>query len=364
MKKTLVALAAMAATGAFAQSTVTLSGSIMYGVSTSVTHLQSLGAWKGDRNTLTFGAVEDLGGGLKVSTSVQARWNSATGIANNGYVNSATGNSYDNLFEQTKLTVDSQYGQVAFGRFTNAIGVAPVHVLEDSAQTTASGQAANGRMSGQFQYMSPNVAGFQVWAFNAKNLNNKYFGGGTGAGYSSTWDLSLANLATNTKTRWQNANATGVNYTNGPIYAQYYEITDLMGLKETKISGVYDLGFAKLYANQFNQKSNITQVVAPAAAGLGTKGMAAHKATELAVNVPYGAFNFQLGRFTVDKDLDLSKTDGSTKTSKTGWGATYDFSKRTKAVFAASVTEKGSANLNAGSLLTGRNQYIGLAHNF
>jgi predicted porin len=71
-----------------------------------------------------------------------------------------------------------------------------------------------------------------------------------------------------------------------------------------------------------------------------------------------------LGRFNAAKDLDLSKTDGSTKTSKTGWGATYDFSKRTKAVFAASVTEKGSANLNAGSLLTGRNQYIGLAHNF
>jgi len=360
MKKTLVALAAMAATGAFAQSTVTLSGSINYGISTNVAHVQTLGAWKGDRNTLTFAAVEDLGGGLKVTAAVQARWNSATASAPN-YTDSATGLKGDTLFEQSRLTVDSQYGSVSLGRFTNAIGVAPVHVLEDSGQSTASGNSANGRWSGQAQYMSPNVAGFQVWAFNAKNSANKFLGAGTGAGYSSAWDLSAANLATNAKTRWQNGNATGVNYTNGPIFAQYYEITDLMGLKETKISGVYDLGFAKLYANQFNQKSNITQSLTAAA---GTKGMAAHKATELAVNVPYGAFNFQLGRFNADRDLDLSKTDGSTKTSKTGWGATYDFSKRTKAVFAASVTEKGSANLNAGNLVTGRNQFIGLTHNF
>jgi len=28
------------------------------------------------------------------------------------------------------------------------------------------------------------------------------------------------------------------------------------------------------------------------------------------------------------------------------------------------VTEKGSANLNAGNLVTGRNQFIGLTHNF
>ena len=360
MKKTLVALAALAATGAFAQSTVTLSGSINYGIATNVAHVQTVGGWKGDRSVLTFGAVEDLGGGLKVSATVQARYNSATASAPN-YVDSATGLKGDTLFEQTKLTVDSQYGQVALGRFTNAIGVAPVHVLEDSGQSTASGNAANGRWSGQAQYISPNVAGFQVWAINAKNSANKFMGAGTGGGYSSAWDFSAANLATNAKTRWQNANATGVNYTNGPVFAQYYEMTDLMGVKETKVSGVYDLGFAKLYANQFNQKSNITQSLTAAA---GTKGMAAHKATELAVNVPYDAFNFQLGRFTASKDLDLSKTDGSTKTSKTGWGATYAFSKRTQAIFAASVTEKGSANLNAGNLVTGRNQFMGLQHNF
>jgi len=360
MKKTLVALAALAATGAFAQSTVTLSGSINYGITTNVAGVQSLGAWKGDRNTLTFAATEDLGGGLKVTAAVQARFNSSTSSAPN-YTDSVTGLKGDTLFEQSRLTIDSNFGSVSLGRFTNAIGVAPVHVLEDSSQSTASGQAANGRWSGQAQYMSPRVAGFQVWAFNAKNSANKFQSAGTGAGYSTAWDLSAANLATNAKTRWQNANATGVNYTNGPVFAQYYEVTDLMGQKQTKLSGVYDLGFAKLYANQFNQKTNITQSLTAAA---GTKGMAAHKATELAVNVPVGAFNFQLGRFTTDKDLDLSKTDGSTKASKTGWGATYDFSKRTKAVYAASVTQKGSANLNSGGLVTGRNQFMGLTHNF
>jgi hypothetical protein len=379
MKKSLVALAALAATSAFAQSSVTLSGSLNYGMSTSVAKATTVGGWKGDRNHLTFAATDDLGGGLKMTGMAQTRF-SDSGAAT--YINSVTGSKNESVFEQFKLTLDTNYGQVAVGRFTNMIGVAPLHPLEDAAQSTASHQAANGRHSGQIQFVSPAFNGAKVWALSAKATSNVYMGGGTGAGYSAAWDLSATNAATNATTAHKDLSALGIDYTNGKLYAQYYQITDLMNTKQTKIGATYDFGSFKLYANQFNQKDNITQVVAKAAtwkmtgvntvvqdaaavvAGAGTSGMAAHKATELAVTVPYGAWNFQLGRFQADKDLDLAKTDGSTKTQKTGWGATYNFSKRTQGIYAASTTSKGSANLNSGGLATGRNQFIGLQTTF
>jgi hypothetical protein len=361
MKKTLIALAALAATSAFAQSSVTLNGSFNYGVKTTETGTHTYGGWKGDRNHLTFTAVEDLGGGLTVSGMGQIRFNSATGGVP-GYVNSVNGTTGDQNLEQTKVTVNSAFGQVAVGRFTNAVGVGAFHPFEDSAQSTAAHQAANGRWSGQVQYMSPVVSGFQVFALNAQKTSNVFMGGNTGAGYSGAQDYSVANLATNVSAaRRANPSQVGLNYNNGPVSAQYAQITDMLGQEQTKLSGTYDLGVAKLYATTFNQKTNIGFSATAAAA---TKGMAAHTATELAATVPYGNFLFKVGRFSTNKDLDLSKTDGSTKASKTAWGADYSLSKRTTLMYVASTVSNGSANLNNAGLVTGRTQFVGIQHTF
>lgn len=358
MKKTLIALAALAATSAFAQSSVTLSGSINYGVTTAVTGIHTYGGWKGDRNHVTFGAVEDLGGGLKVTALAQLRYNSATSAQSTSYVETTTGVRGDNLFEQTSLAIDSSMGQVRFGRFTNAVGVAPLHPFEDSGQSTASHQAANGRFSGQVQYVSPMVAGFQVFAWNAQKSTNKFMTS-NGAGYANTWNASVANLATNQSdaTRWTNANSVGINYSNGPVYAQYYTLTDLFGLKSSKIAASYDLGVVKLFANQFKQNSNIAYSTTAVA---GTVGMKAHNATELAAAVPMGAWTFTLGRYNANKDLDLSKTDGSSKVARTAWGANYALSKRTSVIYVASSTSNGLSVF----MPTGKNQFLGLQHTF
>ena len=353
------ALAALAATGAFAQSSATISGSINYGITTNTAKVHSYGAWKGDRNHLTFTAVEDMGGGLKLSAGVQARFNSANSGTNTGYVNSTTGAAGDSLFEQSHITLDSSMGQVRVGRFTNIIGVAPLHPLEDSAQSTASHQAANGRYSSQIQYTSPTVGGFQIFAFNAQKSGN-VFHTSSGAGYSSAWNLSSANLATGLTdaTRRANPSSVGINFRNGPVYAQYYTLTDLLGLKSSKLGASYDLGVAKLYASQFTQNSNIGFSTTAAASALGKK---AHKATEIAVQVPMGAWMFSLGSYGANGDIQLDKTDGSTKTTRTAWGATYAFSKRTQAIYVASSTSKGST---AAMMPTGKNQWLGLQHNF
>ena len=355
MKKTLIALAAFAATSAFAQSSVSITGAINYGMATAVTKVHSYGGWKGDRNFMNFGIVEDLGGGMKVSANAQFRFNAVTSMNNTGYANSVTGTTGDNLFEQTALAVDSGMGQVRVGRFTNAIGVAPLHPLEDSAQSTASHMAANGRWSGQFQYTSPAVMGAQVWYLTANKSLNKYAGAGSGAGYTQSNDMSLLDTTPATRIgtqRHANLSAVGINYNNGPVYAQYYQITDMQGQEQTKIGASYDLKVVKLFASQFDQKTNVQSSA--------TAGLAKHKGTEIAVTVPYGAFNFQLGMFSTDKDLKIGTTDGSTKASKTGWGANYALSKRTQLIYAGSSTKKGVATW----MPTGSNQFVGIQHNF
>ncbi len=359
MKKTLIALAALAATSAFAQSTVTLSGSINYGVGTNVAGIHSYGNWKGDRTGITIAAVEDLGGGLKVTAAANMRYSSDSSEQSRSYVSTTSGTTGDNLFEQSSIAIDSGMGQVRVGRFTNAVGVAPLHPFEDSGQSTAPHQAANGRFSAQVQYMSPSVGGFQVFAFNAQKSSNIYHTS-NGAGYSRAWKLNSANLATGLTdaTRHANANSVGINYRNGPVFAQYYTLTDLLGLKSSKLGASYDLGVAKLYASQFTQDSNIGFSTTAGASAAGKK---AHKATEVAVQVPMGAWMFSLGSYAANGDIQLDKADGSTKTSRTAWGATYNFSKRTQAIYMASSTSKGST---AAMMPTGKNQWLGLQHNF
>ena len=63
MKKTLVAIAALAAVSAFAQSTVTLSGTIAYGYQQDTTAAKNKGFTNTDMG-FTLSAVEDLGGGM------------------------------------------------------------------------------------------------------------------------------------------------------------------------------------------------------------------------------------------------------------------------------------------------------------
>jgi hypothetical protein len=207
--------------------------------------------------------------------------------------------------------------------------------------------------------MSPSVGGFQVFAFNAQKSSNIYHTS-TGAGYSRAWKLNSANLATGLTdaTRHANANSVGINYRNGPVFAQYYTLTDLLGLKSSKLGASYDLGVAKLYASQFTQDSNIGFSTTAGASAAGKK---AHKATEVAVQVPMGAWMFSLGSYAANGDIELGKTDGSTKTARTAWGATYNFSKRTQAIYMASSTSKGST---AAMMPTGKNQWLGLQHNF
>jgi len=115
MKKTLVVLAALAATSAFAQSTVTLSGNIAVGIADTGAKDYKAGAYKfgNSANAINLNAVEDIGGGMKSGFSSQIRFNPASGdVDSNG-----NGNP---LFHAANGFIEGSMGNIRIGKIAEA----------------------------------------------------------------------------------------------------------------------------------------------------------------------------------------------------------------------------------------------------
>ena len=378
MKKTLVAIAALAATGAFAQSTVTVSGIVNYGMHNDVTKTTSYGGLKGDRNNLTFGVVEDMGNGVSTTGTLQFRFNSGTGAA--GYSNtgaSSEAGAGATQFEQVAIGVNTPYSNVRVGRFTNALGVYDYSVFEDSKYGTNASRAAYGRLSNTLQITTPTFSGFQAALIGAQGSTNKWGnpGGVTGAGFVTGVDYSKQSFAnSNGSLGTQDFSSIVLNYANGPLALQYADINGLAYEKATRVAASWNAGWAKFYVGQYNQKHDIGTSVATTATynavttTVGT-GLAAHKSTEYGVSAPYGKFTFRAGLQTNNKDLVIGTTDGSTKVKKTAIGAEYALSKRTQLQYQRSNVTNGVAatNVSLGGGFgdsTGSAYFVGIQHSF
>lgn len=171
MKKTLIALAAVAATSAsFAQSTVTLSGTVETGLekrfSGDATRLTSN---RNGTSNWTLSGAEDLGGGLKAVFQVSTSFNTDDGTAG-GLSAGTTGTALGNNGMFVGLTggfgtlragrpVNTLYGNAMFANGTKGVS------LHDS-NTVLSGLVANAGntvyVNNAVQYHSPRFAGFQV----------------------------------------------------------------------------------------------------------------------------------------------------------------------------------------------------------
>lgn len=365
---------------------MTVSGIVNYGLHNDVTKTTSYGGLKGDRNNLTFGVVEDLGGGSNATATLQFRFNSGTGAAGyNNTANSPEAGAGANQFEQVAMGYNSSVGSVRVGRFTNAMGVADVHVFEDSKYGTNSARAAYGRLSNTLQITTPTFAGVQAALIGAQGSTNKWGnpGGVTGAGFISGVDYSKQTQAgANGVVGVNDFSALVINYTNGPLFLQAATINGVAYEKATKIGGTWNAGWAKFYASQYNQKDDIKVTVAnatatydapvkitSAVAGAAGSGLAAHKSTEYGVSVPYGNWTGRLGLQTNNKDLDIGVTDGTTKVKKTTIGAEYALSKRTQLQYQRSNVKNGVAATNAAigggfGDSTGSAYFVGIQHSF
>jgi len=347
MKKTLIALAALAATGtAFAQSSVTISGKFgVSGVKNEIGNKKNganFGVTDGD---VKFSGVEDIGGGLKADFGMEIRVrgrvtgdNTAAIGGGLGARNSTIGLSHTAFGKITVGAIEVGNGIKARGWAGAPIGIA--NALESRATGNTNngngtygplGMAANADI---LQYTSPElIKGLTVTALRAENFG------------------SPSATATTTAPRGVAANTLGVSYTDGPIsagadYTIFNKNSLTSSTKEAtriRVSGSYNLGVAVIGAG-YEDNSDMADAVN-------------NKANYTAgVKVPLGAFTLG-GVFAKSQ----AKKAEATTFAATGYGlaAQYDFSKRTN----VNYTFLKQSDSNATDYVGNRHQ-LRLMHSF
>jgi len=299
MKKSLVALAALAATGVFAQSSVTLSGQMDVGLTNPI------GAQKlrvdqsaNGANQIVFAGSEDLGGGLRATFRIAQRFSPESGL-----MDGSAGNR-PMMQGETTVGLAGGFGTVRIGRALTALQ-GPVHNSDPwgtlqqgsvsggtttgystAADNVAGSGAGLGRTDGIF-YTSPNMSGLTVsLTYGPKNTQV------TGATATGLKDLTSV---------W-------AQYTTGPLTAAVGTEQNRAGDRLTVVQGVYMMGTVRLAASH---------------ATLDPFTGADRKGYNVGVTAPFGAF-------TVKAGIGRSKVDGlAADLKKTGLGVDYALSKRT-----------------------------------
>jgi predicted porin len=296
MKKTLIALAVLAVSGAaFAQSTATISGSISVGVmdtgaAGAKAGVATLG---GGANAINIVTREDLGGGMTAGFDSQMRFNAATGDRNSA----GTGNS---LLHGANVYVGGGFGTIRVGKIIEASNCAfDPWACTGGAGTNAgapgtiSGLIAAGTIAQAVSYQTPTIGGFS------------------------------ANYHTSVSARTNERSVMNLTYAAGPLSAQFLQsknsanvagdaagaasITDVAG-QGTSIGASYNFAAARL--SVFNAKTEN-------AASATTADI-----TAVTASMPMGAYTILAG---YSKD----KKRAANADTKLAIGANYALSKRT-----------------------------------
>jgi hypothetical protein len=286
MKKTLLALAVVAASGAaFAQS-ATLSGSYVFGYqSTKVAGARTAGLGT-DTAAIALTATEDLGGGLKASAKVSLGGMMRDGAGTGEDANITLSGGFGTL---TLATLESDDG------LSRAYAGAPVIGLDGKVH----GGNANIDVLG---YTSPQLA-------PGLTVGYSYVDRGTTVGTGLAAGTTGPAFA-------QPSHTGNVTYGAGPISARFdvtswtrqgdATVTSNTNKNRFRVSGNYDLGVAKIGLGYAKLKR--------------TTGTTAAQ-TEAGISAPFGATTVGL---VYEKLVNAGVT-----TSGTTFGAQYNLSKRT-----------------------------------
>ncbi len=354
MKKSLIALAVLAASGAaMAQSSVTLFGVVdatyAYG-SGSVANKSQLTNSGYNSSRIGFRGVEDLGGGMSASFWLEAGManDNGTGAATNTN-NQATGgaapgqNGSQGLTFNRRSTVslNGGFGEVRLGRdytpqFWNLTVFDPFGT--NGVGTT---QTLNSSLGGPTTVRASNAVGY----FLPGNLGGFY-------GQAQYYMGENLNNAANKKDG--NGLALRVGFANGPINVALAvsETKYVAGnIKAVNIGGQYDLGMAKIMAH-YNQDD--------------ISGGADGKGFLVGGLVPMGAGEIRLAYST----YKISVAGPDPRTNKLALGYVHNLSKRTAlyATYAHLSNKNGAAqSLNGSSTAAGKNSNgydFGVRHSF
>jgi predicted porin len=307
MKKTLVAVAALVATGAFAD--VTIGGHIDQGYLTTTTNGTNLGGTKTTAlapilapNLLTFSGSEDLGSGNKASFKMESSF-TATGLS---------------AARETWVAVSGAFGTVTAGQqyhstFFNVIGTDP----NGFNNLTGLGNTALSSSWGPGQTM-------------LQELN--LLGSANTVSYKLPTLVEGVGITAESISGATPGNGALVNYANGGLYAGY-STNNFGAAKATSAALTYDFGVAKI---------GYTSIDSTSAAGVKTTD------STYTIGAPVGPVNLGLSAGT--------NTVAAAKANNAQLGASYSLSKRTSvyAVYGKSSNTTDSVT----------NTAFGVAHNF
>ena len=350
MKKSLIALAVLAASGAaMAQSSVTLFGIVdatyAYG-SGSVANKSQLTNSGYNSSRLGFRGVEDLGGGMSASFWLEAGVNNDNGSGgttstNNQGASGVTGGGGLTFNRRSTVSLNGGFGEVRLGRdytpqFWNLTVFDPFGT--NGVGTT---QTLNSSLGGPTTVRASNSIGY-------------FLPGKLGGFYGQAQYYMGENLSNAANKKDGNGLALRAGYANGPInVALAFSDTKFLSgnIKAVNLGGQYDLGVAKIMAH-YNQDD--------------VKGGNEGKGFLIGGLVPVGAGEIRLAYSTYKIDT----VGADPRTNKIALGYVHNLSKRTAlyATYAHVSNKNGAAqSLNGSVTAAGDNSNgydFGIKHSF
>ena len=370
MKKSLIAIAALAAVGAAsAQSSVTLYGLADTGLAykTEKTKVDGVTADKHSTFRATTGTLngsrlgvkgaEDLGNGLKATFNYELGFNSANGnFVTNGEATSGFG-------RKATVGLAGNFGHVRIGRDNTVVDNLVTATSADAQSTVDTAGRAYGRTTDMVTdrangvHYDGNFSGVAVSAFVAPSGANTQ---------GDTFYEKTKTVGTSVEEKERNLGyGLSVGYANGPLTAgvaaqQFTSKESSAGVTDKKYSqtqaavgGAYDFNVAKVYANYIYNRDKTT------VAGTTVKGVK-HNEANVGVTVPFGAASF-----VAEYGYNYDKSDNAKalRSHDVTLGANYAFSKRTD-VYARAAYQgllKASGSGQSGNAQT---YAVGLRHRF
>ncbi len=377
MKKSLVALAALAATSAFAQ--VTLSGNIDFAnanvggtqlLAKGTTISQTVGV--SSTSVINIRAVEDIGGGMKVTghygLDPRSLANDSFAVSNNRAAEgvtgalgaTATGLARDEVF----VGIEGAFGNLRLGA-PNSIGLNSFQVsspLGTGIGSSYTGGGTAGTMTNSYvqtrynrsvRWDSPVINGFQAAILYAPGNDQL----SVAAADATTAGSISAPLIPNAR----KATEIGLRYTNGPLTASYASVEQAA---QTNATGWYPSGASaavKTKVNMINASYNLGATTVYAGWNDGdalAAALTATKGTRLAIKQDMGTV------VLIAQQSTQTSGANNTKATVTGLRADYNLSKTAAAYVGYENWDTGAAYNN--NLTTGTRKItsVGLRKSF
>lgn len=305
MKKSLIALAVLAASGAaMAQSSVTLYGiADVYLASVKTDGLRQSKLESGGVNGSRWGlkGSEDLGGGLKANFQFEQ------GITLDDGAGTSTSSTA--FSRQSWVGLSGNFGAVKLGRMPTPY---------DDIQGASNGvfDSALSATQGVFRSGSTTLSSYTV-----RPNNSMYYQAPTFAGFSGAVSYSLGEDKT-TATDATSTTSLNLTYAAGPLAVQFgYQVQDIVNAtaasadkKYTRLGASYNFGIATAKAS-YGKVANVGNV-----SGADTTEY------QVGVDVPVTAALTLSGSYASSED---NTTAGDAERTGYGLGASYTLSKRT-----------------------------------